>query len=266
LNCILIPSAKSGPLRKIKRPQTPKAIAVFARTPVPGATKTRLIPLLGERGAASLQAALLADTLHKLSRFKAGATLHLFTTGRKPDQAQAARFPAAVSAHRQHGSGLGERLQSAFRKLFKLCHRAIIIGTDSPLLSPHRIHLALCELEVCDAVLGPCPDGGYYLIGLRAAHPESRRLGFLRNVRWSSPHAFEDTLRLLLERGFSCSILEEQGDVDLPADVEELKQRLIADSAARRLAPETWRFLRDAECALARLRAQLNQPGSGANG
>jgi glycosyltransferase A (GT-A) superfamily protein (DUF2064 family) len=70
----------------------------------------------------------------------------------------------------------------------------VVIGTDSPLLPPRFLREALAELQACDAVLGPCPDGGYYLIG-------SRRLdaSTFCGIRWSTPHAFESpTLRVLV--------------------------------------------------------------------
>ncbi|MGH9454693.1 MAG: TIGR04282 family arsenosugar biosynthesis glycosyltransferase [Terriglobia bacterium] len=230
------------PPRKIKR-STCAALGVFARAPVPGSAKTRLIPLLGAVGAARFQSAMLADTLRKVSRLRRAASPYLFLAGRKSGLTGAVKIPPEVKLARQTGGLLGDRLESAFRRLFKQHQRAVIIGTDSPLLPPSMIRLALHELNQCDSVLGPCPDGGYYLIGLRAAPAPLRDV--LRDVRWSTRFAFWDTLRSFTSCGLSCSILEEWEDVDLPADVMRLRRSLGRNPGARPLARETWRFLQD---------------------
>lgn len=124
----------------------------------------------------------------------------------------------------------------------------VVIGTDSPLLTPRILRLALDELRVCDAVLGPCPDGGYYLIGLRARADQNMRAlgrrGVFARVRWGSAFAFRDTLRNLVRSGLSCSVLEPLGDVDRPPDWRRLARELARSPVARRLAPATWLFVK----------------------
>jgi glycosyltransferase A (GT-A) superfamily protein (DUF2064 family) len=119
------------------------------------------------------------------------------------------------------------------------------MGTDSPTLPARLVRQALRELQVCDAVLGPCPDGGYYLVGLgrRAARTAD---AVFKRVRWSTAFAFPDTLRNFLVRKLSCSILEPWGDVDRPEDVRRLGKELARSAAARRRAPATQRFLKAA--------------------
>ncbi len=231
------------PPHKFRR-STSAALGIFARAPVPGSAKTRLIPLLGDAGAAQFQRALLADTLRKAARLRTRAALHLFLAGSKSELGGGVKIPEQMKIARQDGTTLGDRLESAFRKLLKYHQRAIIIGTDSPLLPPSAFRLALHELSACDAVLGPCPDGGYYLIGLRASHSRSLLRGLLRQVRWSTRFAFRDTLRSLTTRGLSISVLPEWDDVDRPPDVLRLRRRLGSDPIARRLASQTWRFLK----------------------
>jgi glycosyltransferase A (GT-A) superfamily protein (DUF2064 family) len=119
---------------------------------------------------------------------------------------------------------------------------ALIIGTDSPLLLPHMLRLAIRELILCDAVLGPCPDGGYYLIGLRRL-----QVGIFRDIRWGSAFAFRDTLQNLLGRDYSCSILPPFVDVDRTRDLRRLAAVLARSRAKRHLAPACWNFLREFE-------------------
>ena len=226
------------------RQSTSAALVIFARAPVPGRAKTRLIPLLGEAGAAQFQCALLGDSLGKVRPFHTGTALYLFLAGSTSGLGGLVKIPTQVEVALQKGSTLGDRLESAFRKLFKHHQRAVITGTDSPLLPPATLRLALHELRTCDTVLGPCPDGGYYLIGLRASRSQPILRGLLREVRWSTRFAFRDTLGSITRRGLSCSVLPEWNDVDRPADVLRLRRWLHRHATARRLAPQTWRFLK----------------------
>jgi rSAM/selenodomain-associated transferase 1 len=214
------------------------AVAIFSRAVLPGATKTRLIPLLGAPGAAKFHAALISDTLRKVNRIGKHARRHFFLAGRA--------FPPSLTGYirqRQRGKDLGARLERAFQFLFRRHNTAVIIGTDSPELPSGLLVQALRELRSCDAVLGPCPDGGYYLIGLR--RQEGRKLhGLFRDVRWGSSFAFRHTLESFLRRGFICSILEPFADVDGPADFHRLRRSLERSSAARRSAPAVWRFMK----------------------
>ena len=223
------------------------AIAVFARAPRPGRAKTRLIPLLGPRGAAEFQAALTADALRKVDALPSGISRWLFLAGGKfpgfpskgARQAGGVRHgvPKQWRLDRQRGADLGERLDDAFRNLLRHHSAAVVIGTDSPLLPKGILRTALAELRWCDAVLGPCPDGGFYLIGLR-----NLLSGVFRHVRWGTPWAFRDMLRTLMQRGLSCAILEQYADVDRPADFHALARHLAEHPAVRRLAPGVWKY------------------------
>ncbi len=173
------------------------------------------------------------------------ASRYFFLAGRE--------FPAVVSHTgytliRQRGAGLGARVEGAFRDLLR-CHvGAVVIGTDSPLLSPRILREAFRELQVCDTVLGPCADGGYYLIGLRRPRGGMKG-GLFRHIRWGSAFAFRDTLRGFLRCDLSCSILEALADIDRPEDLQRLKRELARNRSARQLAPAAWRFLKRAQAA-----------------
>jgi hypothetical protein len=140
---------------------------------------------------------------------------------------------------------LGERLANAFRRVLRLHPSCVVIGTDSPLFPGRILRQALGELHACESVLGPCPDGGYYLIALRRPADPGMLRGIFRRVRWGTAFAFSDTLRNLLRLGLSCSVLEECADVDLPRDFQRLKKNLSRNRPARRQAPATWRFLKE---------------------
>lgn len=229
------------------------ALAIFARQPIPGRTKTRLIPLLGRGGAADFQAALIQDATRKVRTFTARSarvTSYLFLAELpRPPRSLTSKVRASpeLTILPQQGRELGKRLDSAFHALLNQHSSAVIIGTDSPLLAPRTLRVAFGELETCDVVFGPCPDGGYYLVGLRADGFRAalgRRSIFAR-VRWGTAFAFRDTLRNVLDRDLSCSILTPVGDVDRPQDLLRLRRELARHAWARRLAPSTWKFVQE---------------------
>ena len=260
-------------------------MAVFARAPIAGQAKTRLIPLLGPGGAAGLQAALISDTLRKVAGLKGRVQPYLFLAGdsiafrrsvvplsrdrlapaparaepalsgaeacprdsRRDARTTPSWAPACLGEFRiigQQGKDLGERLENAFRRLLLHYPSCVVIGTDSLLIPARVLRQSLRELQTCESVLGPCPDGGYYLIALRRLADPKMLGGILRAVRWSTPFAFRDTLRNLLRLGLSCSVLEGYADVDLPRDFQRLKKNLSRNRTARRLAPATWSFVK----------------------
>ena len=201
------------------------SVAIFARPPVAGHAKTRLIPLLGAPGAARFQAALISDTLRKVAGLGGFVKPYLFlaaspiTLGRSNAEAILLEQPLAgagirgISVFPQQGRDLGERLENAFRRLLRLHSSCVVIGTDSPLFPARILRQALGELRACESVLGPCPDGGYYLIALRRPANPATLQSIFRKVRWSTAFAFSDTLRNLLQEDLSCSVLEACADV-----------------------------------------------------
>lgn len=215
-------------------------MAIFARAASRGRCKRRLIPLLGARGAAEFQAALISDTLRKFSKLHERAALYFFLAGRPlPPAPSLANFTVAP----QRGRALGGRVARAFRRLLGRHPAAVIVGADIPTMPLRALTQALGELRICDAVLGPSPDGGYYLVGLRRERIPCLEDLFL-SVRWGSEFAFGDTLKNLLGCGLSCAILEPQADVDREEDFRRLARELAASRVARNLAPATWRFMR----------------------
>lgn len=194
-----------------------------------------MIPALGPEGAAELHRALVLDTLRKVEGLKSKVVRYLYVAGGKIPEGT---VPSVFLSRRQTGCDLNQRLESAFAQLLQRHSRAVVIGTDSPAFEPSMLRLALEELRTTDAVLGPCPDGGYYLVGLRR-----NVKGLFKGARLGTEFALQDTLDSLLGQGFSCSLLETYADIDRPEDLVALRRSLAKISAMRRLMPQTWRFL-----------------------
>jgi hypothetical protein len=133
---------------------------------------------------------------------------------------------------------LGARLDNAFQHYLGLGYeRVVIMGSDSPTLPLACLPAAFEALtgEV-DVTLGPCDDGGYYLIGLKRPAPR-----LLREVQMSTPHVATDTLALAAEEGLTVKCLPTWHDVDDPASLERLAAELAA--APIDVARHTRRFL-----------------------
>lgn len=196
-------------------------IIVFAKAPVPGQAKTRLIPRLGAWRAARLHARL---TRHAVRTALAagcgpvelhGTARHSFLSSLK------------VRFRLQQGRDLGERMYNA---LSKAGRPAIVIGTDCPVLTPADLRRAARWLRGgCDAVLAPAEDGGYALIGLRRP-----RRNLFEGIAWGSPQVYADTVGKLA--GYRWRALRRVWDVDRPEDLERLRS-LRWSSGPRRGAP-----------------------------
>ena len=198
----------------------PKAtsLIVFARAPVPGLVKTRLIPLLGAEGAAALHVRLVKRTLRTARKASfAGIELHCapaaddaffrFCTGHY-----------GVRLLAQTGSDLGARMHAALEGALTGCSRAILIGSDCPALTPRHLRQAdRALIDGADAVFAPCEDGGYALVGLRRA---DERL--FAGIAWGGDTVMADTRRRLAALGWAWRELDTLWDVDRPEDYERL--------------------------------------------
>jgi rSAM/selenodomain-associated transferase 1 len=210
-------------------------LIVFARAPEPGRVKTRLVPLLGERGAARLHARLVERTLVTALAAGFGAVeLHGAPgTGGSFFMRNKRRF--GVGLRSQGGGDLGERMYRAFERALRRHSHVILIGSDCAVLRPADLRAAARALRTgADAVLSPAEDGGYALIGLRRL---SRRL--FDGIAWSTPRVLDQTRRRLRRLRWRWKELRTLWDVDRPEDVgrlEKLGSRRLS-KAARQHAP-----------------------------
>jgi rSAM/selenodomain-associated transferase 1 len=192
----------------------PIAVAILAKAPLPGLAKTRLIPALGREGAALLQARLIARTLATACAAAIGP-VRLWGA---PDEAH---FRELVRRHpvelaRQAGGDLGARMLAALRPACP----ALVIGTDCPALEPkHLQHAAEALRDRADAVIIPAEDGGYVLIGLRRSQPD-----LFADMPWGTATVTAETRRRAAALGLAVHELPALWDVDVPQDLERLRQ------------------------------------------
>ena len=178
-------------------------LSIFARLPVPGQVKTRLIPALGEEGAARLYARLLAQTV-EVAR-ESGLDFELRVTGGQV-AAFHQLFGADVAVVDQGEGDLGE-------KMGRVDAPALLVGSDCPGVTAPLLRAAADALEDRRVVLGPANDGGYYLIGFREPVPY-----LFDDMAWSTPSVLPTTLARLAQRGIGPAILPELADIDTAED------------------------------------------------
>lgn len=191
-------------------------IAILAKAPIPGLTKTRLIPRLGAEGAARLQRWLLRRTLNTALDADTGP-LSLWCTPdqRHPDFA-ACREGGTVELKTQPEGDLGERMLTALQTSTTQLG-TLVIGTDCAVLTPALLRQAAHSLTTHDAVVIPAEDGGYVLIGMRK--PDA---GIFANVAWSTATVMAETRQRFAALGWSVEELPALWDVDLAADFDRL--------------------------------------------
>jgi len=216
----------------------PPAVAVMAKVPGMAVVKTRLHESLGAERATELYRCFLLDRLDALATLRDITGLVAFT----PPEAEAlmrALAPPTLRLAPQRGADLGERLSNILTDLLDRGHAgAIAVDSDSPTLPMAYVAEAASVLSgaKCDVVLGPCEDGGYYLVGLRSPQAE-----LFEGIPWSTDAVFALTLDKARARGLCVHVLPRWFDVDTEADL----RRLHADMPAGTHDPErTYAFVR----------------------
>lgn len=194
----------------------PVAVAVLAKAPIAGFAKTRLIPVLGARGAAVLQERLVERAVETACAAAIGPVT-LWTT---PDEShpvfQSIGARLGITLARQADGDLGARMLAAITAA-NTC--VLLIGSDCPALTLDHLRAAADVLrDRAPAVVIPAEDGGYALIGLRTPEP-----ALFSDMPWSTPLVMNETRRRLRTLGLTWHEPVTLWDVDLPQDLERMR-------------------------------------------
>jgi rSAM/selenodomain-associated transferase 1 len=201
---------------------TPNAatLGIFAKWPEPGRAKTRMIPLLGEQGAAALARQLLVKSLQWVDACPDGIHPVLWVDG--GSQAQWTELLVSLKLTRhwqvlpQSQGHLGQRMQHAMQVQFEQSPCSLIMGTDTPTLSPVHVDALLGELAQHDAAFIPALDGGYVMVGM--ARLCASAFGALD---WGSERVAEQTKNVLNQSGCTHAWLPPEPDLDVAQDYEQ---------------------------------------------
>jgi uncharacterized protein len=200
-----------------------RRLILFARLPVAGKVKTRLIPALGAEGTAALHRRLVLRALR---------TAHALC--RSQDVELEIRFAGDNANEMQHWLGdnwryrpqcegdLGQRMAGAFADSFREGSSAtVVIGSDCPSLTHEILALAFKSLQSNPIVFGPANDGGYYLAGLTRLLP-----GLFQDIAWGTATVLAHSLEKAARLGNKPGLLQPLDDIDRPKDLAHW-QRLV---------------------------------------
>ncbi len=215
-------------------------LLIFARAPVAGRVKTRLIPALGPEGACRFHHACVVDVVEGHRGHASPGRAVVICRAGAPDDP----FWSTLGGPQtdQEGPELGARMATALAWALQRAPRAVLIGTDSPTMPPERVDAAFAALDRADVVLGPALDGGYYLIGAKEQVPPC-----FDGPQWGGERVLGDTIDLIEGAGLRYERLEPCFDVDHPADLERLRGALAGLHRSLAAYPtRVARFLEDA--------------------
>jgi rSAM/selenodomain-associated transferase 1 len=193
----------------------PVRTAILARAPIPGQAKTRLIPALGETGAATLQARLIERAVDT------AAAVGPVTLWATPDAGHAGFVAAAarygLELKRQPDGDLGTRILAA---MTVPGGTTLVIGTDCPVLTSRNLQVCAELLRAGrDVVVVPVTDGGYALIGARRPQP-----ALFNDMPWGTETVMAETRRRMTRLDLSWREPFVLWDVDVPADLERMRR------------------------------------------
>jgi rSAM/selenodomain-associated transferase 1 len=231
--------------------QPSRTLVIMAKAPKPGTVKTRLMVSLPSPAVTALYRCLLQDTL-ALATSLTGVEVAVMCP--ESDQDELARLlidPVRVVP--QKGEGLAAGLTSVFLHFAAAGRQHVIaFNSDSPHLSASVLRSAFEVLATQDVVVGPTRDGGYYLVGAKAAHPalfENDRMG----TRSALDTLLARTKALELSTGFTPTFY----DIDVANDLILLERELRLAPAK---APRTAAWFGEWQQTVARLRAGTEGP------
>jgi len=192
-------------------------LAIMAKWPQVGQVKTRLCPPLTPEQATHLYQGFLFDTIALITLLNQVKLAVAFTP---PDSETAFRkvLPSSIALFPQQGNDLGERLSHLMIEFFHQGYQKVVItSTDSPTLPAQFLQQAFDLLATHQVVLGPCDDGGYYLIGSDAPYPS-----LFREITWSSERVLAETLERARASDLHVTLLPSWYDIDQAEDLLRL--------------------------------------------
>jgi rSAM/selenodomain-associated transferase 1 len=195
-------------------------LIIFTRFPAPGRSKTRLIPALGEAGAADLHRQMTEHLMGKAVHLSAVRSVALEVRFDGGTSDTVARWLGGRCTCRPQGGGdIGQRMRRALQCAHRQgAKRAVLVGCDIPGIGIELLSEAFDRLILHDVVLGPAADGGYYLLGTRRDSFDALAPALFQGIPWGTESVYADTLSAI---GSAASVfsLATLRDVDRPEDL-----------------------------------------------
>ncbi len=190
-------------------------LLIFAKYPEPGEVMTRLCPPITPEEAARIQRACIRLLCERAFRSWSVRPVLVIS----PDDAEDCfrEFANPYVPMMPQGDGdLGDRLTRAAKAEFdEGTTQLLIIGTDSPTITDDMIAAAQKKLKVSDVVVGPCDDGGFYLLGLKRFDDQ-----MFKDIEWGSDRVTAQAVERSKSCGMKVGMLKPWYDIDRPADLQ----------------------------------------------
>lgn len=231
-----------------------KALIIFTRVPVPGKTKTRLMPYFTPEQCAKLHYCFLKDIAATCKEGQAEADLYVCYSESANDAGEESFFGRTAGCQdgscrlrkifgecagyfSQEGETLGQRMYHAIEKVLERGYEScLLMGTDVPEVQWGDIRLAYEVLERKDVVLGPTADGGYYLVGMKTARKE-----VFEKQTYGHGSVLYHTVSGLKSKGLSAGLGKERHDIDTREDIESFRDRMRSYKSLQKT--ETGKYL-----------------------
>lgn len=201
--------------------QSKRIVIVVAKAPARGHTKTRLGASIGLDASAELYACLLKDVLDVVRCVPAMSRAIAYLP--QGSESYFGQIAPDFELLLQEGDDLGARLDHAICTcLGRGYAQAAVLSSDTPLVDPLAIAQAFDALDAGhDVAMGPCDDGGYYLMAVKQPQPD-----LLRPIRMSTPRVLQDTLDAAALRGLRVALTPATFDIDNADDLARAREAL----------------------------------------
>lgn len=194
-------------------------IQLFAKPPVEGKVKTRLVPDIGSKSAAAVYQHCLLSNINLIQNSAFDYQIWL-------TEPSDHKLFNNENIHYQQGRNLGERMFHALSEALSTGYnKAILMGSDLLDLTPSLLQKACDKLQRHDLLFIPALDGGYVLIAAKQTiEPE-----IFNGIDWGSNKVLRQTLEKAMSSGIDTVVLNPLRDIDRIDDLQhyaELQQYL----------------------------------------
>lgn len=194
-------------------------VLLFTRYPQPGLSKTRLIPILGAKGAADLQRRMTERIMTRISQL-AETRPHDFEIHYDGGDLELMQAWLGIHTYKQQADDhLGSRMANAIAAHLRKKKAILLTGSDCPEITSQILEKALDALTRYDMVIGPACDGGYYLIGVDGSIRRDILFSLFTDIPWGTKTVFADTMTKAKRSNLTSYILPELHDIDRPEDL-----------------------------------------------